>query len=62
MEAALAELQQTVATQAQQIARLTAVERGGGAAAGEAESRRLESIVDTKILNRIGVFSGNDED
>ena len=65
MEAALAELQQTVTAQAAQIARLTAVERRGAAAAAagdEHESRRLESIVDTKILNRIGIFSGADED
>ncbi|CAK0836500.1 unnamed protein product, partial [Prorocentrum cordatum] len=56
MEAALQELQRIVGEQAAQIQRLT--ERPES----QAEDRRLESIVDTKILSRIGVFSGSDEE
>eukprot|EP00959_Pyramimonas_sp_CCMP1952_P441327 9239044-Pyramimonas_sp.AAC.1 len=56
MEAALQELQRIVGEQAAQIQRLT--ERPES----QAEDRRLESIVDTKILSRIGVFSGADEE
>ncbi|CAK0822283.1 unnamed protein product [Prorocentrum cordatum] len=59
MEAALQELQRIVGEQAAQIQRLT---EGAQRPEAQAEDRRLESIVDTKILSRIGVFSGADEE
>lgn len=60
--AEIQELQRQLLEQRAEIARLTPV--GAAAASGSANSadKRLESIVDTKILNRIGVFSGQDED
>eukprot|EP00959_Pyramimonas_sp_CCMP1952_P290235 6070708-Pyramimonas_sp.AAC.1 len=63
MEAALQELQRIVGEQAAQIQALSAAgQQSPRGTAAAAEDKRLESIVDTKILGRIGVFSGDDED
>ncbi|CAK0814682.1 unnamed protein product, partial [Prorocentrum cordatum] len=57
--AALQELQRVVGEQAAQIQRLT---EGAQRPEAGADDKRLESIVDTKILSRIGIFSGADEE
>ena len=61
----MADLQRIVAEQATQIQVLAASGPQSprpAAAPATGVDKKLESIVDTKILSRIGVFSGQDED
>ena len=56
-------MQQQIASQQAEISRLAAAAATATSATSSSNAdKKLESIVDTKILSRIGAFSGKDED